>query len=135
MKKAANTNRYSLFDLEESLRIEKKMLIGKWEVVSFEVEFLELKAKEGAPYYEFNYGLYFLLCKDDMKTAKEWWDKFLRHADGYDLWRASGVFFRFGEQYHELAMEYLELSAKKNYELAKAMILFLEEHPSKLPQA
>ena len=132
MKKAASTLRCSLFDLEELLRIDEKMLISNEPLTTEEIELLRLKAEEGIALHAFYYGVYFHLYEHDKEKAEEWWNKFFYHATGFGLWRASNVFAHFGGHYQEWSMRCLRRSAWKQFKLAKMKLSSLKEHPSKL---
>ena len=136
MKNAQNTSLKRLSsDLKEALRIEDKLLKTNDRLTEEEILFLKREAEGGAPAAEFRYGLYFLLDKNDEKTAEEWWNKFFYHCNGFGLWRASGIFAYLGDQYYEWSMHCLRRSAWHQFPIAKRMLKFMKEHPFKFPEA
>ena len=122
-------------DLKESWRIEEKMLKTNEQLTSDEIEFLKLRAEDGVPLGEFDYGLYYLLFKKDEKTAEEWWNKFFFHSNGFGLWKASGIFAYLGDEYYEWSMKCLRRSAWRQFKLSKMMLRDMKEHPFKFTEA
>ncbi len=123
------------FDLEKHFKIEVKLLTTNERLTDEEVAFLKRRSDEGAPIAEFSYGLYYLLNQNDEKTAEEWWNKFFYHANGWALWKASGIFAYLGDQYYEWSMRCLRRSAWRQFPIAKDMLKAMKETPFKFPEA
>lgn len=136
MKNVQNTTleRLSL-DLKEALRIQDKLLKTNKRLTEEEASFLKKEAEGGAPAAEFRYGLYILLDLNDEKTAEVWWTKFFYHANGFGLWKASGIFAYLGDEYYEWSMKCLRRSAWRQFPIAKRMIKAMKETPYRFPEA
>ena len=135
MKTVKNLDPDSMFEeLKESWRIETKMLMTTKSLSAKEIEFLRVRAEEGSPLGQFNYGLYFLLFVKDEKTAEEWWNKFFYHSNGYGLWKASGIFAYLGDEYYEWSMKCLRRSAWRQFKIIKMMLKNMKENPYKFPE-
>lgn len=78
------------FEIKEMFRIGK--LIGTDKITDADVNFLLKQATDGVPVSEFQYGLYLLLNLKKKEEAIVYFKKFLKHANGYGLWEASGRF-------------------------------------------
>ena len=122
-------------ELKESWRIESKLLYTTNRLTQEEIEFVKVRAEQGLPISEFIYGLYFLLSKRNEKAAEEWWNKFFYHANGYALWKASGIFAYLGDEYYEWSMKCLRRSAWRQFKLAKMMLKEMKEQPYRFPEA
>ncbi len=115
--------------------IEYKLLKTNKGLTPEEVSFLKEQAEQGIPVAEFDYGLYFLLVRNDAKKAEEWWNKFFYHSNGYALWRASGIFASLGDEYYEWSMKCLRRSASRKFKLSKMMLKAMKEFPYSFPKA
>ena len=136
MKTVKNLDPDSMFkELEESWRIEAKMLKTIKPLSTDEIEFLKAQAEEGSPLGQFNYGLYYLLYENDEKTAEEWWNKFFYRSNGYGLWKASGIFAFLGDEYYDWSMKCLRRAAWRQHPIAKRMYKAMKENPYKFPEA
>ena len=134
MKTVKNKNSKALSkELKESWRIEEKLLKTTNRLTDDEIQFLKAIAEKGMPVGEFIYGLFFLLNKEDARTAEEWWNKFFYHANGFALWRASGIFAYLGDEYYEWSMKCLKRSAWKQFPIAKRMYKYMKQHPYEFP--
>ena len=123
------------FELKEASRIESKMLKTTEPLTEEEKCFLKARADEGSPLGEFQCGLYYFLQENDEKTAEVWWNKFFYHANGFGLWRASGIFAYLGDEFYEWSMKCLRRSAWRQFPISKRMLKFMKEHPYKFPEA
>lgn len=130
-----NSNKKLVSDLKELWRIETKMLKTNNSLTAEEVKFLKTKAEDGVPLGEFDYGLYYLLIKNDEKTAEEWWNKFFYHCNGFGLWMASGIFSCLGDLYYDWSIKCLQRSARLQFELSKMMLEEMKKNPYKFPEA
>ena len=136
MKTVKNKSSKKLFsELKESWRIEEKLLKTNDSLTDAEISFLKVRAEEGVPLGEFDYGLYYLLVMNDEKTAEEWWNRFFYHSNGYGLWRASGIFAYLGDQYYDWSMKCLRRSAWRQFKLSKMMLSEMKKNPYKFPEA
>lgn len=122
-------------ELEESWRIEEKLLKTTNRLTDDEIQFLRVRAEGGSPLCQFVYGLFFLLNDNDEGSAEEWWNKFFYHANGYALWKASGIFAYLGDEYYEWSMKCLRRSAWMQFKLSKMMLKEMKEHPFRFPEA
>ena len=120
-------------ELEESWRIEQKLLKTTNRLTDEEVKFIKSKAEEGCPLDEFLYGLYFLLSENNEKQAEEWWNKSFYHCNGFCLWRMSGIFAYLGDEYYEWSMKCLKKSAWRQFPIAKEMVKRFKKQPFKFP--
>ena len=123
------------YEFKEASRIEVKMLKTTESLTIEEISFLKERAEEGSPLGEFQYGLYYLLHENDEKTAEVWWNKFFYHANGFGLWRASGIFAYLGDEYYEWSMKCLRRSAWRQFPISKRMLKTMKEHPYRFPEA
>ena len=136
MKTVKNMNSEKLSsDIKESWRIEKKLLKTNDSLTDSEILFLKTRAEEGVPLGEFDYGLYYLLVKNDEKNAEEWWSKFFYHSNGFGLWKASGIFAYLGDQYYDWSMRCLQRSAWRQFKLSKMILSDMKKNPYKFPEA
>ena len=136
MKTVKKLDLDSIFkELEESWRIEEKMLKTTKPLSADEIEFLKAQAEEGSPLGQFNYGLYYLLCENDEKTAEEWWNKFFYRSNDYGLLKASGIFAFLGDEYYDWSMKCLRRAAWRQHPIAKRMYKAMKENPYKFPEA
>lgn len=122
-------------NIQESWRLEDKMLKTNDPLTDEEIAFLKQHAESGAPLGEFQLGIYYLLHENDENAAEEWWNKFFYHSNGFGLWKASAIFAYLGDQYYEWSMRCLRRSAWRQFKLAKMMLKEMKEHPFKFPEA
>ena len=122
-------------ELEHTSLIEQKLLLTHQYLSEDEVSFLKEKAENGSPRYEFLYGLYFLLDRQDEKTASVWWEKCLKHANSEALWKYSGIFASLGDEYYEWSMRFLRRSAWRQHPIAKRMLKEMKKNPYQFPEA
>ena len=125
----------SFKDLQECWRIEAKLLKTNEQLTIEESDFIKAEANSGSPLGEFIYGLYYLLNLQDEKKAEEWWTKFFYHSNGEALWKASGIFAFFGDEYYDWSMKCLRRAAWRQHPIAKAMYKEMKENPFKFPEA
>lgn len=122
-------------DLKETIRIELKLLKTNEPLTFDEVSFIKTRAEEGVPKNEFVLGLYYLIQEENEFEADKWWTKFFYHANGYGLWKASGIFAYLGDQYYEWSMRCLRRSAWRQFPIAKRMLKAMKLSKFKFAQA
>ena len=122
-------------ELDETFKLQEKLLYSSEPLTNEETILLKGFAEDGTPRPELLYGIYLFLGLNDLKTAEEWWEKFIKHANGLILFEASGIFAYLGDEFYEWSMRCLRRSAWRQFPIAKRMLKQMKEHPFKFPEA
>ena len=120
-------------EYDSLVKIERK--IGKEILTKDELEIMRKEANQGAPRWEFNWGLIELFEFNNEKIAIEWFEKTLKHMNGYGLLRCSGILASIGDEWADMSMRYLKRAAWRQNPIAKRMLKYMKEYPYQFPQA
>lgn len=120
-------------EYDSLIKIEAK--IGKKTLSKEEVETMRKEAGKGAPHWEFTWGLIELFEFNNEKAALEWFEKTLRHMNGFGLLRCSGILAGLGDEWIDLSMRYLRRAAWRQNPIAKRMLKYMKDYPFHHPQA
>jgi len=53
------------------------------------------------------------------KTAEMWWNQYFYDTNGFDLWKASGIFTYLSDEYYEWSMKCLRRTAWRQHPIEK----------------
>jgi len=72
-------------DVRELLRLEK--ILSENKMTQEDATSLKSLAEKGHPRAEFDYGIYHLICANDIELAHYWFQRCNSHADVFFLWK------------------------------------------------